>query len=131
MKKILLLFLVFLTFKGAWAQTPTPVPTCCGVLWTQTGGNVTFNHPRGLQVIGSELFVADPDNNLVQVFGLDGTFHRALTMPSPGRPLDLATDGTNLYVACDSGQEVLILNPATGANVVTPLSDGVYYRGIA
>jgi hypothetical protein len=82
-------------------------------------------------VIQNELFVADPDNNVVQVFSLGGVYSRALTMPSPGRPLDLATDSSgDLYVALDSGQKVLKVDRTTGANLITPLSDGVYYRGI-
>lgn len=80
-------------------------------LGTGAGGNAAneFNHPRGIVIVQRVeplLYVADRDNDRVQVLKRDGTFLRNLTTYGPDRfdkPEDVAADSRGNVYVLDTG----------------------------
>jgi sugar lactone lactonase YvrE len=101
-----------------------------------TGSAARFNHPRGLTTDGTNLYVADTDNNTLRkiviatgvvttlagsTFGwTDGTGSTAKFL----YPGDITTDGTNLYVADTSNATIRAIaagrTAPTVSNVTAP-----------
>jgi uncharacterized protein (TIGR03663 family) len=66
-----------------------------------------FFGPRGVAVFNDEVYVVDTGNERVQVFGLDGTFHRAFggNGTGPGQfiePVGIAIDENGLVYVADT-----------------------------
>ena len=98
------------------------------------GCAATFNAPSALTAVGSSLYATDTDNNTIRKVviatgavttlagsppGTDGTGSAALF----NYPLDVTTDGTNLYVADTENYTIRRIVIATGA--VTTLAGSV------
>ena len=67
-----------------------------------------FYGPRGMVVYNDEVYVTDTGNERVQVFGLDGSFHRAWGGTGSGpsqliEPVGIAIDGDGKVYVADSG----------------------------
>ena len=65
-------------------------------------------------------FVADPVRKQVVVFSPEDKYTAAYDIPSPGRPVDVAVHGNELYVLDnDSTPQVVVLNRQTGEVIRT------------
>jgi hypothetical protein len=78
--------------------------------------------PRDLQVIGQKLFISDygpydenwnnTESFVAVVEGLQGgAVHKQI--PVPSRPEGMALIGSELWTACASGSQLVVINPAT------------------
>ena len=94
-----------------------------------TGAAASFNNPDGITTDGTNLYVADTSNNEVRQIviatgavttlagkaGVTGSADGTGAAASFNIPLDITTDGTNLYVADGGNNEVRKIVIATGA----------------
>ncbi len=89
-------------------------------LWTTWGssgsGEAQFNEPSGITIGGGNVFVADANNNRLQVFDLEGKFIRQIAVPvwesaSSNYP-DVVYDENKklLYVTSGKTNEVLVFD---------------------
>jgi mucin-19 len=87
-----------------------------------TGSTAQFNSPQGIVVAGGgELYVADAMNNAIRVVvpGPDGGAVTTLTSGDPVfTPTDVATDGTNVFVANSADADILQVSIASGQPTV-------------
>jgi DNA-binding beta-propeller fold protein YncE len=107
--------------EGTYAPTDTAVDTASGDVWIADGygqslvhrfdgdgryissisgteGGGRFNCPHSVLIIGSELYIADRGNARIQVYGLDGSFHRVVGADFLNSPSVFAVDGDQLIV---------------------------------
>ncbi|MFN8593706.1 MAG: NHL repeat-containing protein [Thermomicrobiales bacterium] len=87
-----------------------------------------FNKPGQLAYDGGRLYVADPGNQRVQVYGIDGgsgeaTFKRTIPIPNPG---GIAVGGGQLYVSCSRSGS----NQRSRVQVFDLDADGVTTPGV-
>lgn len=101
----------------------TPLAYVAPDLGTGTAGatNQQFNHPCGIALVQRNeplLYVADRDNNRVQVIRRDGSYVKTLSLPagdSFDHPEDVAVDATgNIFVADTGNHRVVRFNPDDG-----------------
>ncbi|MEQ1644985.1 MAG: NHL repeat-containing protein, partial [Pyrinomonadaceae bacterium] len=88
--------------------------------WTTWGsggsGDGQFNEPSGITIGGGSVFVADANNDRVQVFDLEGKFVRQFAVPawerSSGNYPDVAYDESKklIYVTSGKTNEVLVFD---------------------
>ncbi len=124
-RKIILSTKVVSVFAGSLAQTAGST--------NGTGTSATFSSPAGITTDGANLFVADSANNQIRKIVLSTKVVTTLagsttagfadgtgTAATFSGPLGITTDGTNLYVADSSNNEIRQIVIATG--VVTTLA---------
>ena len=105
-----------------------------GVLGSLGSGAGQFNHPEGLAVDASGVYVADARNNRIQKFDLSGKFVTEWGTRGVGdgeffEPVGLLAASGSLWVT-DSSNHRLQRFGATGAHQLTvgePLGGGAYY----
>lgn len=106
---------------GGYAPTDTTVDPASGDVWVADGygkslvhrfdgdgryissisgaeGGGRFNCPHSVSIINAELYIADRGNARIQVYGLDGTFHRVVGADFLNSPSVFARDGDRLVV---------------------------------
>jgi peptidylamidoglycolate lyase len=73
--------------------------------WGQPGtGPGQFNTPHALAIDGDgKVYVADRENDRIQVFDRDGRFLQAWTSPDLGRPYGIASLGQGWFAIADGG----------------------------
>ncbi len=78
------------------------------------GEAASWREPSDVVALGERSFVLDTGNNRVLELGTDGSVAQTIaTQPPLRRPMALATDGSNLYVA-DSGAARVVVFAADG-----------------
>jgi hypothetical protein len=78
-------------------------------------GDGQLDDPTAAAVVGSEVFVADPTNHRIVIFGTGGEFHRSLPVPEWGSALEYpdllaGPDGRTLLASSPATNEVLEFN---------------------
>ncbi|MDX6308556.1 MAG: tripartite motif-containing protein 71 [Nocardioidaceae bacterium] len=79
-----------------------------GSCTTLAGPGTSAGHvenPNGLTVVGDELYVADSNNNRVQVFSLTGSFVMQFGQGVLGSPRDAAVDPSGTYAYVTNNQK--------------------------
>jgi len=107
-----------------------------------TGTSASFNQPNGITTDGTNLYVADYDNNLIRKIvistgvvttvagtGSSGSANGTGTSASFNIPYGITTDGTNLYVTELSNHSIRKIVISTG--VVTTVAGTVPSSGSA
>lgn len=91
-----------------------------------------LNNPRGLEIIGSTLYIADSDNNAIKSVSVDGgivTLTKGDGLNNP-RAIVASADGTVLYIADNGSHRVLALDLSSGAlSVVAGSGNNAYVEG--
>lgn len=91
-----------------------------------------LNNPRGLEVIGATLYIADSENNAIKSVSTDGgivTLVKDSGLSDP-RAIVSSNDGSILYIADNGSHRVLALDLASGAlSVVAGSGNNVYAEG--
>lgn len=100
-----------------------------GVIKSADGAGATavFNLPRGITTDGSNLYVADSENNTIRKIeiatglvtilagtGTNGCLDAIGTTASFRKPYGIATDGSSLYVSDSGNNKIRKINIATG-----------------
>ncbi|MBU4315800.1 MAG: hypothetical protein KKF30_00845 [Proteobacteria bacterium] len=101
------------------------------------GSNARFSAPRGIFLVGNNLYVADRYNHAIRkivvatgevttfagTIGVSGAADGIGTAASFNRPIGLTSDGTNLYVADEQNHMIRMIEIKT-ATVTTIAGDG-------
>ena len=91
-----------------------------------------LNNPRGLEVIGATLYIADSENNAIKSVATDGgivTLVKGEGLNDP-RAIVSSNDGTILYIADNGSHRVLALDLSSGAlSVVAGSGENLYAEG--
>ncbi len=102
------------SIQGNALSLSTAVTTLAG----STSG--TFNNPRGITTDGTNLYVADSDNNRIRKIVISTGAVTTLASIA-GNPQGITTDGTNLYVTTYRGHRIYKIVISTEA--VTTLAE--------
>lgn len=91
-----------------------------------------LNNPRGLEVIGATLYIADSENNAIKSVSTDGgivTLIKSEGLSDP-RAIISSNDGTILYIGDNGSHRVLALDLASGTlSVVAGSGNYTYAEG--
>ena len=116
---------------GSGGALPNPVRTIAGAAGVRgsadgTGDTASFSNPQGIVAVGTNLYIADTDNNAIRkldmVTGAVTTFATGFNSPH-----GIASDGTNLYVADTYNSAIQKIVISTG--VVSLLTGVVGVQG--
>ena len=91
-----------------------------------------LNNPRGLEVIGSTLYIADSENNAIKTVSIDGGIVTLVKNEGLNDPRSIVSsnDGTILYIGDNGSHRVLALDLATTAlSVIVGSGENLYAEG--
>lgn len=107
-----------------------------------TGAAASFNGPKGIVAVGTNLYIVDSQNGTIRKIELatgavttlagnpllhGGSFDGTGTSATFNQPTEISTDGTDLFVADEQGDKIRKVMIATGE--VTTLVTGNFYGG--
>jgi sugar lactone lactonase YvrE len=91
-------------------------------------GNLVFNWPTGIATVGSDLIVADTNNNRVQRIDPSGP-SVVWTATGFNKPEDVTVAGSSVFVADSRNKRVVKLNASTGGVIDTFVNSNLHYPG--